>query len=232
MTTITTRTDLSDHVADTCANHSEFEQQQIVEILVFRADRPAWGDDWSNWLETALLDACDEVIAVNAGQPEPPPSDDEDDDESAPVDHAARLARAAARIDAVELGDGDWAHHADETSSWWVVTADELEELCDYLDSDEPMIAEDAYSHWCAGCGGEEQPSWWTPDVRVIEEAAVVALDSVRFEGEGDDRVSTSSYPRALAEAMAAALRERGIEASVAPDCEDRSQAWLYADAP
>ncbi len=163
MTTITTRTDLSDHVADTCANHSEFEQQQIVEILTYRSDRPAWGEDWSNWLETALPDACDEVIAVNAGQPEPPPSDDEDDDESAPVDHAARLARAAAHIDAVDLGDGDWAHYADETSRWYVVTAEELAELCDYLDDDDPQISGDAYSHWCAGCSGEEMPEGWEP---------------------------------------------------------------------
>ena len=68
MTTITTRTDLSDHVADTCANHSEFEQQQIVEILTYRSDRPAWGEDWSEWLETALGEACDTVISRASAQ--------------------------------------------------------------------------------------------------------------------------------------------------------------------
>jgi hypothetical protein len=58
-----------DHVAAACGNHSAFEQQQIEEVLFFRSDRPAWGDDWTDWLETALPDACDEVIAVNDGQP-------------------------------------------------------------------------------------------------------------------------------------------------------------------
>ena len=193
-TTITTRTDLMDHVAAACGNHSAFEQSQIEENLFFRTDRPAWGDDWTDWLETALPDACDEVIAVNAGQPEPPPSDDEDDDESAPVDHAARLARAAARID-----------------------------------SDDPMIAGDAYSHWCAGCGGEEQPSWWTPDTRTVQEAAQEAIESAAFAGEGEARATVRSYPRALAEAMAGILRDRGMDASVAPDCKDSSQFWLYA---
>ena len=77
---------------------------------------------------------------------------------------ADRLARAAARIHATDLGDGGWAYYAEETSSWWVVTAEELEELCDYLDSDEPLIAGDAYSHWCAACGGEEQAAGWTPE--------------------------------------------------------------------
>lgn len=68
-TFIGTRSDLADYVADTCGNHSEFEQQQIVEILVFRDDCPVWDDDWSDWLETALHDACDEVISVAGGQP-------------------------------------------------------------------------------------------------------------------------------------------------------------------
>jgi hypothetical protein len=60
---------LKDHVAATCGNHSAFEQQQIEGILFFRTDRPAWGDDWTDWLKAALPDACDEVISVNAGQP-------------------------------------------------------------------------------------------------------------------------------------------------------------------
>lgn len=31
----------------------------------------------------------------------------------------SRLQRAAAHVDAVDMGDGTWAHYADETSSWW-----------------------------------------------------------------------------------------------------------------
>lgn len=60
-------------------------------------------------------------------------------------------------------------------------------------------------------------------------DAAAKAIESATFEGEGCERVTTRSYPRALAEAMAVILRARGMEASVAPDCDDRSQAWLYA---
>ena len=59
--------------------------------------------------------------------------------------------------------------------------------------------------------------------------AAREALESATFGGEGEDRVTDRSYPRKLAEAMAVILREHGMTVSVAPDCEDRSQAWLYA---
>lgn len=68
-TFIDTQSDLADYFADTCSNHSEFEQQQIVEILVFRDDCPAWDADWEEWLEDAVPDACDEVISVAGGQP-------------------------------------------------------------------------------------------------------------------------------------------------------------------
>lgn len=75
-----------------------------------------------------------------------------------------RLARAAKHVSAKDLGDGRWAHYADETSRWYVVSADELRELCDYLDNDSWAIREDAYSHWCAWTSGEEMPEGWTPD--------------------------------------------------------------------
>lgn len=74
-----------------------------------------------------------------------------------------RLARAAKHIDATDLGADRWAHYADETSRWYVVTADELEELCDYLDDEDPQVSGDAYSHWCAGTSGEEMPEGWEP---------------------------------------------------------------------
>lgn len=76
-----------------------------------------------------------------------------------------RLDRAAAHVEAVELGDGQWAHYATETSSWWVVDAAELEELCDYLDDDDERISRDAYSHWCAGTSAREMPRDWSPEV-------------------------------------------------------------------
>jgi phage pi2 protein 07 len=69
------------------------------------------------------------------------------------------LLRAAEHVDAVDLGDGRWAHYATETSSWWVVSAAELEELCEFLDSD----VKDPYSHWCAGTTAEEMPHGWSP---------------------------------------------------------------------
>lgn len=93
------------------------------------------------------------------------------------TDTTNRLARAAARINATDLGDGGWAYYATETSSWWVVYADELECLCDYLDSDDPAVSGDAYSLWCGQYGGEEQPSWWTPDQR--ERPREAALDEL-----------------------------------------------------
>jgi hypothetical protein len=81
------------------------------------------------------------------------------------IPNVSRLQRAASHIDATDLGDGRWAHYADETSRWYVVTADELEELCDYLDDEAEQISSDAYSHWCAGSSSEEMPGGWTPDI-------------------------------------------------------------------
>lgn len=78
--------------------------------------------------------------------------------------NVSRLARAADHIDAVELSDGRWAHYAAETSAWYVVSSEELAELCDYLDHDDEQIRGSAYSHWCAGTSAEEMPEGWTPD--------------------------------------------------------------------
>lgn len=83
-------------------------------------------------------------------------------EETAP--DAAALKRAADHIDATELPDGRWAHYADETSRWYVVTADELAELAEYLDSDDEQVSRDAYSHWCAGTSGKEMPRDWSPE--------------------------------------------------------------------
>jgi phage pi2 protein 07 len=75
-----------------------------------------------------------------------------------------RLTRAADHLGAVELDDGDYAYYADETGSYWVVDAYELADLCDYLDDEDPSIADDAYSHWCAGTSGREMRKGWEPD--------------------------------------------------------------------
>jgi len=77
---------------------------------------------------------------------------------------AERLARAAKHIDATDLGDGRWAHYATETGRYYVVSADELAELCDYLDDEDEQISRDAYSHWCAGTSSEEMPEGWEPE--------------------------------------------------------------------
>ena len=74
---------------------------------------------------------------------------------------AARIARAAKHTDAVQVSPRRYAHYADETGTWWVVSAAELAELCDYLD--DPDTASDAYSHWCAGTSSREMPRGWTP---------------------------------------------------------------------
>lgn len=76
-------------------------------------------------------------------------------------EQAVRLARAAEYIDATELVDGRWSHYAAETGTYWVVTAEELAALCDYLDSDDAQVSTSAYSHWCAGTSAREMPRGW-----------------------------------------------------------------------
>ena len=75
----------------------------------------------------------------------------------------SKLQRAAAHVGAVSIGRGRWAHYADETSRWYVVSSGELRELCDYLDDPDDTIARDAYSHWCAGTSATEMPEGWEP---------------------------------------------------------------------
>ena len=76
---------------------------------------------------------------------------------------ADRLARSAKLLCAVKISPRRWAHYADETCTWWVVTARELTELCDYLDDEDKSVANDAYSHWCAGTHAKEMPRGWQP---------------------------------------------------------------------
>lgn len=75
----------------------------------------------------------------------------------------SNLDRAIGALNAIELASDNYAYYADETSTWWVVTPSELEEYCDYLDSDDEQVSRNAYSHWCAGTSAREQPRGWTP---------------------------------------------------------------------
>jgi hypothetical protein len=79
------------------------------------------------------------------------------------------VTRAAKHIDATELSDGRWAHYDDAAAAWFVVAADDLADLCDYLDDSDPVIASDAYSHWCAGTSAAEMPSGWSPEAYEID---------------------------------------------------------------
>jgi hypothetical protein len=76
---------------------------------------------------------------------------------------AHRLARAVDHLDAVRLSDGRYAYHDDGMRRWYLVSASDLADLVDYLDSDDEAIMADAYSHWCAGSIAQEMPAGWTP---------------------------------------------------------------------
>jgi hypothetical protein len=78
-------------------------------------------------------------------------------------DPLARLRRGVAKLKAVRLDDGRYAHYDDGMNRWYVVDANDVDGYCDYLDSDDPHVAQDAYSHWCAGTMAEEMPKGWEP---------------------------------------------------------------------
>lgn len=75
----------------------------------------------------------------------------------------SRLTRAAVHLDAVAIGDDEWAHYDDGTQRWHVVDSSDLESLCDYLDSADHAISSDAYSSWCAATISEQMPRGWQP---------------------------------------------------------------------
>jgi len=103
----------------------------------------------------------------------------------------SNIQRAANHVGAVELQSGEYAHYADETSTYRVVDADEMAELCDYLDSDDEQVALSAYSHWCAGTSGREMPRGWTPDQTgddVVVQCGCGKCTGVRCEWTGPRR--------------------------------------------
>jgi hypothetical protein len=56
-------------------------------------------------------------------------------------------------------------------------------------------------------------------------ELASLALDTVHLDGYG---ALDTALPRYLALRLCAALSSRGVEASWAPDHDDRELAWVY----
>lgn len=107
---------------------------------------------------------------------------------------AERLARAAKHVDAVDLGDGKWSHKDDSTSRWYVVTGEELAELCDYLDDEDEQVSRDAYSHWCAGTSGEEMPAGWDPEVTAATVAEWIKDVSFVTPPENQGQIVLVSY--------------------------------------
>ena len=85
--------------------------------------------------------------------------------------NAAKVKRASIILRAVPVGDDNWAHYAEETRRYYIMTEEELEKLCDYIDS-----GVDGYSRWCADYPGEEQPQGWEPPPVDNSEAELVAL--------------------------------------------------------
>lgn len=100
--------------------------------------------------------------------------EEEDETES----EEERVKRAAAKLDATELADGRWAHRDDAMGRWYVVSASDLSELCDYLDDEDEQISRDAYSHWCAGTSAQEMPKDWTPE---FDDNVRTAIEDVKF---------------------------------------------------
>lgn len=72
--------------------------------------------------------------------------------DAAAMRDAGALARGVRRLDAVRLASGALAYFDEGMGLWYVATEDEVRSLAlDYLDSPDPAIQGDAYSHWCAG---------------------------------------------------------------------------------
>lgn len=118
---------------------------------------------------------------------------------------ATTIERAAEHINAVELSDGSWAHYAEETSRWYVVTSEELEELCDYIDDPDPQISGDAYSHWCNGTDAKEMPEGWKPGQEEDEASSTTIVasisDGMSRNAGGETRITADSYDNAVAQA-------------------------------
>lgn len=65
--------------------------------------------------------------------------------------------RASAEVGAHEIPGGEkWIYCAAETGSWWVVTTQELETLCDFINDPDPEQRPAAYGRWCGNTSAIE----------------------------------------------------------------------------
>lgn len=81
--------------------------------------------------------------------------------------------RGAEHINAIRLGDDEWAYYDHATQRWYPADDRELAELGALLDHEREDVRGDAYSHWCAGhyCvgpSGDAFPEGWEPSRAVI----------------------------------------------------------------
>jgi len=86
--------------------------------------------------------------------------------------NSAAIKRAADYLDATDMGDGQWAYYDEGMRRYYLVSADDLAGLCEFLDATDTDISRDAYSHWCAGTTAWEMPFGWTPDTVTEHERA------------------------------------------------------------
>ena len=78
------------------------------------------------------------------------------------------LERAITYLGATEVAPGRYAYRDDATHRYYVVTADVMERLPQYLDAedDSHTASHGGYSEWCADTQAVEMPAWWTPERR------------------------------------------------------------------
>lgn len=134
---------------------------------------------------------------------------------------SADVQRAAKHIGATELDGDRWAHYAQETRTWWVVTTDELAKLCEYLDNDDEEISRDAYSHWCAGVAGKEMPRGWSPEGDYVIVETMPEQHRASHEAAGN----WGSYP------SNGAVRQVMLRADAESVCEDDDYNHIIGDA-
>ena len=78
------------------------------------------------------------------------------------------LERAITYLGAVEVAPGRYAYRDDATHRYYVVTADVMERLPQYLDAedDSHTASHGGYSEWCADHLSAAMPRWWRPEQR------------------------------------------------------------------
>ena len=90
---------------------------------------------------------------------------------------------------------------------------------------------------WDGTADGLEELGWDMAAEAMRDERArltsaamrAMALSSIDWEGDGEDRCLAEAIPLPLARELASRLIACGIEASVATDNDDREMGWVYA---